>query len=194
MIGRVFGQLMVRAEVPHADGRRGHRWQCQCACGQQCVVWGAQLRRGDVTHCGCRTPPAVPLRAVVKPCRDCGQEAAFVVEAGAQTAERQLAFLCDACLGERVQQVEAARGTTPRRWTRTRPAPLPPASQAALARLQALAAAHPAWRPTQLAQALRAEGLRSATGKPLTGAKVVKLLATARRRAGPALDADPGAA
>ena len=54
--GKVYGYLTVinRNEDPTLakDGRA--MWNCQCKCGNKCVVSGKLLREGKVTSCGCR--------------------------------------------------------------------------------------------------------------------------------------------
>ena len=54
--GNVYGYLTVinRNLDPsyQKDGRA--MWNCQCKCGNQCVVMGKLLRNGHVTSCGCR--------------------------------------------------------------------------------------------------------------------------------------------
>lgn len=49
--GRVFGQLTARSYA----GRRGQHalWECDCACGQQCVVLATNMLRGLSKSCGC---------------------------------------------------------------------------------------------------------------------------------------------
>lgn len=54
--GNVYGYLTVisRNEDPGLikDGRA--MWNCQCKCGNTCIVSGKLLRDGHVTSCGCR--------------------------------------------------------------------------------------------------------------------------------------------
>ena len=53
-IGNVYGKLTVIARAKRPDGRpAGAYWLCQCECGNEKVVRGADLRRGGVNSCGC---------------------------------------------------------------------------------------------------------------------------------------------
>ena len=51
--GNVYGLLTVidRNYEQSKDGRA--MWNCQCECGNQCVVMGKLLRQGRVSSCGC---------------------------------------------------------------------------------------------------------------------------------------------
>lgn len=50
--GRRFGRLLVLEEVGRS--KCGHvLWKCKCDCGNETVVRGRSLRRGDTTSCGC---------------------------------------------------------------------------------------------------------------------------------------------
>lgn len=49
--GKTYGRLTVLKQVEHE--RSGANWLCQCECGKQTVVWGAHLRNGNTTSCGC---------------------------------------------------------------------------------------------------------------------------------------------
>lgn len=53
-IGNVYGKLTVIARAERPDGRpAGAYWLCQCECGNEKVIRGADLRRGGVNSCGC---------------------------------------------------------------------------------------------------------------------------------------------
>lgn len=52
LTGRVFGSLTVIAKAPNKNGRTA--WQCQCECGNTCVVISSQLKNGSVRSCGCK--------------------------------------------------------------------------------------------------------------------------------------------
>ena len=52
MIGKRFGRLTVIADAGSAKG--GIRlWECECDCGNRCVVRGTYLRNGTTRSCGC---------------------------------------------------------------------------------------------------------------------------------------------
>lgn len=51
MTGRRCGILTVLSRVPTL---RRTQWKCRCDCGATTVVWGANLRNGHTTSCGCR--------------------------------------------------------------------------------------------------------------------------------------------
>lgn len=52
LTGQHFGRLTA---VRKTDERRGTSvvWECKCDCGNTTYVTGANLRRGNVTSCGC---------------------------------------------------------------------------------------------------------------------------------------------
>ena len=58
LTGKIFGRLTVVKQVEDyilPCGKHHARWLCRCSCIDQkeVVVWGASLRRGDTTSCGC---------------------------------------------------------------------------------------------------------------------------------------------
>ena len=61
LTGRRFGKLLVTGlydEEYNSRGRIRRLWQCNCACGNKCIVEGDYLRRGQRTTCGkCKAPP-----------------------------------------------------------------------------------------------------------------------------------------
>lgn len=53
-IGNRYGKLIVLERAPKPEGRpKGAYWLCQCDCGKQKTVRGADLRAGNVNSCGC---------------------------------------------------------------------------------------------------------------------------------------------
>lgn len=53
-IGNKYGKLTVLEKAPRPEGRpAGAYWLCQCECGNQKVIRGADLRAGSVNSCGC---------------------------------------------------------------------------------------------------------------------------------------------
>lgn len=53
-VGNKYGKLTVLEKVPRPEGRpAGAYWLCQCECGNQKVIRGADLRAGSVNSCGC---------------------------------------------------------------------------------------------------------------------------------------------
>lgn len=59
MIGKKFGKLTV---VSKAESLKEARWICKCECGKEHEASGSHLRRGNITHCGCKKPNG-PLHA-----------------------------------------------------------------------------------------------------------------------------------
>lgn len=57
MIGKTFGRLTVTEFAwSNKDGQsRSYRWKCVCACGNEKVVSGTDLRQGNTQTCGCRS-------------------------------------------------------------------------------------------------------------------------------------------
>lgn len=53
--GHVFGQLTVLSR--NDAGGKNVRWNCGCACGEETVVMGQNLRNGSVRSCGCGAHP-----------------------------------------------------------------------------------------------------------------------------------------
>lgn len=56
MTGRRFGRLVVQeleGRRPRANGKSVLIWRCSCDCGQEAVVAGTLLRRGETKSCGC---------------------------------------------------------------------------------------------------------------------------------------------
>ena len=53
-IGNKYGKLVVLERAQKPEGRpKGAYWLCQCECGNQKVIRGADLRAGGVNSCGC---------------------------------------------------------------------------------------------------------------------------------------------
>lgn len=47
-----FGRLVVLEKAGY-DKNGGAMWRCQCDCGNETIVRGSSLRRGDTRSCGC---------------------------------------------------------------------------------------------------------------------------------------------
>ena len=54
MTGKRFGRLVVIEQSDYIEPGRP-RWLCRCDCGNEVVVKGVSLRRGDTKSCGCIT-------------------------------------------------------------------------------------------------------------------------------------------
>jgi hypothetical protein len=52
MVGKRFGRLVVIGRADDIDPGRP-RWLCRCDCGNERVVRGISLRKGDTKSCGC---------------------------------------------------------------------------------------------------------------------------------------------
>lgn len=53
-IGNKYGKLTVIQKAKKPEGRpAGAYWLCQCECGKQKIIRGADLRTGAVNSCGC---------------------------------------------------------------------------------------------------------------------------------------------
>lgn len=53
-VGHRYGKLVVLERAPKPEGRpKGAYWLCQCDCGNQKIIRGADLRAGNVNSCGC---------------------------------------------------------------------------------------------------------------------------------------------
>lgn len=58
LIGQRFGRLMVK--VRHGTNeRRESTWSCSCDCGNNVIVAGRCLRRGETVSCGCKHHPSL---------------------------------------------------------------------------------------------------------------------------------------
>jgi len=55
LTGKTFGKLRVieRVGSETRDGQVRPTWLCECRCGNQTVVIGANLRSGATRSCGC---------------------------------------------------------------------------------------------------------------------------------------------
>lgn len=55
--GNIYGYLTVLSRNTDPSQRKDGRamWNCQCKCGNTCIVSGKALRENHVTSCGCRT-------------------------------------------------------------------------------------------------------------------------------------------
>lgn len=56
LTGRKFGRLTVICRAEEVENRYSIRrpsWLCQCDCGNQTIVIGANLREGMTKSCGC---------------------------------------------------------------------------------------------------------------------------------------------
>ena len=53
VIGRKFGKLTVKKRLFPNDKQGAARYLCDCDCGNEKVVRGYVLRRGDTKSCGC---------------------------------------------------------------------------------------------------------------------------------------------
>src|ERR1700687_2163576 len=60
MTGQTFGRLTVLDRAPNTTGDA--RWRCRCACGNETISWGHNLRTGNTTSCGCVKTGEVPHR------------------------------------------------------------------------------------------------------------------------------------
>lgn len=49
---RTFGHLRVIERVS-ARGEGHPMWRCQCECGNECIVYGHNLRSNMTRSCGC---------------------------------------------------------------------------------------------------------------------------------------------
>ena len=49
--GQQFGKLLVLSRTTEIG--KGVKYNCQCECGNQCVVDGRHLKSGSVKSCGC---------------------------------------------------------------------------------------------------------------------------------------------
>ena len=52
LTGQRFGRLVVIQRAENTKGGKA-RWRCQCDCGQEIIVDGKHLRRGETQSCGC---------------------------------------------------------------------------------------------------------------------------------------------
>jgi len=50
-VGRTFGRLTV-LRISHRRGKNLY-WLCRCECGTEKAIFGADLKRGKTTSCGC---------------------------------------------------------------------------------------------------------------------------------------------
>lgn len=53
MTGQRFGKLTVISPTKKRDKRGVVFWLCKCDCGNETIVSGTRLRRGETKSCGC---------------------------------------------------------------------------------------------------------------------------------------------
>lgn len=53
LTGQTFGKLQVIGFSKKCEKENKRLWNCRCECGETKEVSSSQLRRGEVTHCGC---------------------------------------------------------------------------------------------------------------------------------------------
>lgn len=53
LTGQRFGRLTVVERGSPKPGCSNARWRCKCDCGNETIVLGTTLRRGESTSCGC---------------------------------------------------------------------------------------------------------------------------------------------
>ena len=53
MTGQRFGRLTVIEKLPTDPNAKCATWRCVCDCGNERVVRGIALRRGECVSCGC---------------------------------------------------------------------------------------------------------------------------------------------
>lgn len=53
LTGQRFGRLTVVEKAAPRPGSTNARWLCKCDCGNETIVAGSILRRGESTSCGC---------------------------------------------------------------------------------------------------------------------------------------------
>lgn len=61
MIGQRFGRLTVVEKAAITPDGKGASWRCVCDCGNEKVVRGTSLRRGDYKSCGCISKERIAL-------------------------------------------------------------------------------------------------------------------------------------
>lgn len=63
MTGRKIGRLTVKCRAEHKGKRTGAFWKCECECGNEVVVYGSELRKGETKSCGCLHKEELSKRA-----------------------------------------------------------------------------------------------------------------------------------
>ena len=53
LTGQRFGRLVVAERVSSRPGCTNARWRCVCDCGNETILLGTTLRRGESKSCGC---------------------------------------------------------------------------------------------------------------------------------------------
>lgn len=60
LTGKRFTKLVV---IEQAPPKRGHAaWRCKCDCGNECIVIGDKLKRGETRSCGCIRKEIAPTK------------------------------------------------------------------------------------------------------------------------------------
>ena len=72
LTGKKFNRLTVLKRVENRG--KDPAWLCKCDCGNECIVVGPHLKRGDIKSCGCFHKESVACRNIVnKPAKKHGK-------------------------------------------------------------------------------------------------------------------------
>ncbi len=52
LTGQIFGKLTVM-KLDHKHSKNGAYWECQCDCGNICIISGKNIKQRNVLSCGC---------------------------------------------------------------------------------------------------------------------------------------------
>jgi len=52
-VGNRYGRLLVLKRAENKKNNNKAYWECQCDCGNKCIVMGTLLRKGNTQSCGC---------------------------------------------------------------------------------------------------------------------------------------------
>jgi hypothetical protein len=67
LIGKQFGRLTVKEyaspKYPTAK-TKGHQWLCKCQCGNEKIILGGSLKKGQTTSCGCQQKEIMRSRLI----------------------------------------------------------------------------------------------------------------------------------
>lgn len=110
MSGRRFGLLTVIDRAPNTTGDA--RWNCICDCGAATVSWGANLRSGNTTSCGCVKVSDRPGRQINLTGQRFGKLVAVVVVPRVGRGNRRWTCQCDCGSTKVVRADRLSRGET----------------------------------------------------------------------------------
>ena len=110
LTGQQFGLLTVVDRAPNTTGDA--RWNCHCSCGNGTVSWGANLRSGNTTSCGCVKTSENPKRWLRLEGQRFGRLVAITIAPKTRRGNRDWVCRCDCGTEKIISSSNLAQGLT----------------------------------------------------------------------------------